>query len=80
MQRPVSWLVQELDSILVQQKAVSCVTEKAKWWEGRRTLDSRVEVSRLKRQCWELFFFTVYHVVQTIVRKTFLLLTLNSTC
>lgn len=57
MQRPVSWLVQELDSILVQQKAVSCVTEKAKWWEGRRTLDSRVEVSRLKRQCWELFFF-----------------------
>uniref|UniRef100_A0A3Q4HSX9 separase n=1 Tax=Neolamprologus brichardi TaxID=32507 RepID=A0A3Q4HSX9_NEOBR len=37
-------LVQEMDSILVEQKVVSCVSEKAKWWEGRRTLDSRVEV------------------------------------
>lgn len=44
-QRPISTLVQELDSILAKQKVVSCVSEKAKWWEGRRALDSRVEVS-----------------------------------
>lgn len=44
LQHPISWLVQEMDSILVEQKAVSCVSEKAKWWEGRRALDSRVEV------------------------------------
>uniref|UniRef100_A0A665W0V1 separase n=1 Tax=Echeneis naucrates TaxID=173247 RepID=A0A665W0V1_ECHNA len=40
-----NWLVQEMDSIQVEQKVVSCVSEKAKWWEGRRALDSRVEVS-----------------------------------
>lgn len=34
-----------MDEILVKQKAVSCVSEKAKWWEGRRALDSQVEVS-----------------------------------
>lgn len=45
MQHPISQLVQEMDSILVEQKVVSCVSEKAKWWEGRRALDSRVEVS-----------------------------------
>lgn len=45
LQRPVSWMVQEMDEILVQQKVVSCVSEKAKWWEGRRELDSQVEVS-----------------------------------
>lgn len=44
LQHPISWLVQEMDSILVEQKVVSCVSEKAKWWEGRRALDSRVEV------------------------------------
>ncbi|XP_026161906.1 separin isoform X2 [Mastacembelus armatus] len=42
-QHPISWLVQEMDSIQVEQKVVSCVSEKAKWWEGRRALDSRVE-------------------------------------
>ncbi|XP_068598709.1 separin [Brachionichthys hirsutus] len=42
-QHPISWLVQEMDRILVEQKRVSCVSEKAKWWEGRRALDSRVE-------------------------------------
>ena len=45
LQHPISWLVQEMDSIQVEQKVVSCVSEKAKWWEGRRVLDSRVEVS-----------------------------------
>lgn len=45
LQHPISWLVQEMDSIQVEQKVVSCVSEKAKWWEGRRALDSRVEVS-----------------------------------
>lgn len=45
LQRPVSWMVQEMDEILARQKVVSCVSEKAKWWEGRRALDSQVEVS-----------------------------------
>lgn len=34
-----------MDEILAKQKVVSCVSEKAKWWEGRRALDSQVEVS-----------------------------------
>ncbi|XP_051271664.1 separin isoform X1 [Dicentrarchus labrax] len=56
-QHPISWLVQEIDSIQVEQKAMSCVSEKAKWWEGRRALDSRVE--RLMKEmegllgCWK---------------------------
>ncbi|XP_034726032.1 separin [Etheostoma cragini] len=56
---PISWLVQEIDSIQVEQKLVSCVSEKAKWWEGRRALDSRVE--RLLEEmegllgCWSSF-------------------------
>lgn len=49
LQHPVNWLVQEMDSILVEQKVVSCVSEKAKWWEGRRALDSRVEVGDEER-------------------------------
>lgn len=54
-QHPISWLVQEIDSIQVEQKVVSCVSEKAKWWEGRRALDSRVEVSGEERgYCWEV--------------------------
>ncbi|XP_071350863.1 separin [Trachinotus anak] len=58
-QHPISWLVQEMDSIQVEQKVVSCVSEKAKWWEGRRALDSRVE--RLLNDmegllgCWKSF-------------------------
>ncbi|XP_073323552.1 separin isoform X2 [Pagrus major] len=58
-QHPMSWLVQEMDSIQVEQKVVSCVSEKAKWWEGRRALDSRVE--RLMKEmegllgCWRSF-------------------------
>ncbi|TKS71578.1 Separin [Collichthys lucidus] len=58
-QHPISWLVQEIDGIQVEQKAVSCVPEKAKWWEGRRALDSRVE--RLLKEmegllgCWKSF-------------------------
>lgn len=42
-QHPVSWMVQEIDNIQVEQKVVSSVADKAKWWEGRRALDSRVE-------------------------------------
>lgn len=42
-QHSISWLVQELDSIKAEQKVVNCSAEKAKWWEGRRGLDSRVE-------------------------------------
>lgn len=37
-------LVQEMDSIQAEQKVVSSVSEKAKWWEGRRSLDSRLQV------------------------------------
>lgn len=44
LQHPISWLVREMDNILAEQKVVSCVSEKAKWWEGRRALDSQVEV------------------------------------
>lgn len=53
LQHSISWLVQEMDSILVEQKAVNCVSEKAKWWEGRRLLDSRVKVSDKEQgYCW----------------------------
>ncbi|KAK1900808.1 Separin [Dissostichus eleginoides] len=58
-QHPISWLVQEIDSIQVEQKAVSCVSEKAKWWEGRWALDSRVErlLKEMERLlgCWRSF-------------------------
>lgn len=56
LQHPISWLVQEMDSIQVEQKVVSCVSEKAKWWEGRRALDSRVEVSGEEQgHCWGVY-------------------------
>ncbi|XP_023279429.1 separin isoform X2 [Seriola lalandi dorsalis] len=58
-QHPISWLVQEMDSIQVEQKVVSCVSEKAKWWEGRRALDSRVEQLLKDMEellgCWKSF-------------------------
>ncbi|XP_038552604.1 separin [Micropterus salmoides] len=58
-QHPISWLVQEIDSIQVEQKVVSCVSEKAKWWEGRRALDSRVEQLLTEMEgllgCWRSF-------------------------
>ncbi|XP_070758909.1 separin [Enoplosus armatus] len=58
-QHPISWLVQEMDSIQVEQKVVSCVSEKAKWWEGRRALDSRVERLLTEMEgllgCWRSF-------------------------
>ncbi|XP_039972012.1 LOW QUALITY PROTEIN: separin [Xiphias gladius] len=62
-QHPISWLVQELDSIQVEQKVVSCVSEKAKWWEGRRALDSRVEQLLNEMEgllgCWKSFLLPV---------------------
>ncbi|CAK6955656.1 separin [Scomber scombrus] len=58
-QHPISWLVQEMDNIQVEQKVVSCVSEKAKWWEGRRALDSRVEHLLKEMEgllgCWRSF-------------------------
>ncbi|XP_070698763.1 separin [Pempheris klunzingeri] len=58
-QHPISWLVQEIDGIQVEQKVVSCVSEKAKWWEGRRALDSRVECLLKEMEellgCWKGF-------------------------
>uniref|UniRef100_A0A3Q2ZBF7 separase n=1 Tax=Hippocampus comes TaxID=109280 RepID=A0A3Q2ZBF7_HIPCM len=53
----IRWLVQEMDSILVDQKALNSVSEKALWWEGRRALDSRVkQLLREMEQllgCWK---------------------------
>ncbi|XP_071396976.1 separin [Centroberyx affinis] len=58
-QRPISCLVQEMDSIQVEQKVVSCVSDKAKWWEGRRALDTRVETLLEEMEglmgCWRSF-------------------------
>ncbi|XP_056156403.1 separin [Lampris incognitus] len=58
-QHPISWLVQEMDSILTEQKVVSSVSEKAKWWEGRRALDTRVEQLLEEMEgllgCWRSF-------------------------
>ncbi|KAM8917809.1 separin isoform 2-T2 [Spinachia spinachia] len=51
-QHSISWMVQEMESIQVEQKLVSSVSEKVKWWEGRRALDSRVE--RLLKEMEEL--------------------------
>ncbi|KAM4741332.1 separin [Anableps anableps] len=55
----IRWLVQEMDNILAEQKVVSCLADKTKWWEGRRALDSRVqkllkEMERLLG-CWKSF-------------------------
>ncbi|KAM4582664.1 separin [Fundulus diaphanus] len=53
----IRWSVQEMDSILAQQKVVSCVADKAKWWEGRRALDCRVKqlIQQMERLlgCWK---------------------------
>ncbi|KAM3877857.1 LOW QUALITY PROTEIN: separin [Diretmus argenteus] len=55
-QHSIRWLVQEMDSIQAEQKVVSCVSEKAKWWDGRRALDTRVErlLEEMERLlgCW----------------------------
>ncbi|XP_053297462.1 separin isoform X2 [Pleuronectes platessa] len=57
--RPISLLVQEMESIQVDQKVVSSVSDKAKWWEGRRALDSRVEQLLKEMEgllgCWKSF-------------------------
>ncbi|XP_074489400.1 separin [Sebastes fasciatus] len=42
LQHPISWLVQEIDGVQVEQKLISSVNEKAKWWQSRGALDSRV--------------------------------------
>uniref|UniRef100_A0A3P8TET8 separase n=1 Tax=Amphiprion percula TaxID=161767 RepID=A0A3P8TET8_AMPPE len=42
-QRPISWMVEEIDSILVEQQVVSNESVKAIWWGSRKTLDCRVE-------------------------------------
>lgn len=39
-----------MDNILKEQNVVSCVSDKAEWWDGRRALDSRVEVSSVGRE------------------------------
>ncbi|CAL8339223.1 unnamed protein product [Merluccius merluccius] len=57
LQHRVSWLVQEMDNIQAEQKVVSSVSEKAKWWEGRRSLDSRLKRLLEKMEallsCWK---------------------------
>ncbi|KAF6732130.1 Separin [Oryzias melastigma] len=55
----ISRLLQEMDNILSEQKVVSCVAEKAAWWEGRRALDSRVQLLLKEMEeflgCWKSF-------------------------
>uniref|UniRef100_A0A8C9V3Y1 separase n=1 Tax=Scleropages formosus TaxID=113540 RepID=A0A8C9V3Y1_SCLFO len=40
----LSAVIQEMDNVQKQQKVVSSVADKAQWWEGRRSLDTRMEV------------------------------------
>ncbi|KAG1942617.1 separin [Pimephales promelas] len=42
-ERSVAMLLQEMDGVLKGQKEVSMVAEKSLWWEGRKSLDVRVE-------------------------------------
>ncbi|KAG5270267.1 hypothetical protein AALO_G00190700 [Alosa alosa] len=42
-QNSVSVCVAELEAILEQQKQLNGVSEKNQWWEGRRSLDSRMQ-------------------------------------
>uniref|UniRef100_A0A672NDD1 Separin-like n=1 Tax=Sinocyclocheilus grahami TaxID=75366 RepID=A0A672NDD1_SINGR len=42
--RSVAVLLEEMDGVLKGQKEVSTVAEKSQWWEGRKSLDVRVEV------------------------------------
>ncbi|RVE73185.1 hypothetical protein OJAV_G00048450 [Oryzias javanicus] len=55
----ISRLLQEMDNILSEQKVVSCVAEKAAWWDGRRALDSRVQLLLKDMEeflgCWKSF-------------------------
>ncbi|KAJ7999129.1 hypothetical protein DPEC_G00212200 [Dallia pectoralis] len=52
----ISWLVQENDLVREDQKAVSSLSDKAKWWESRRCLDARIERMLEEMQkllgCW----------------------------
>ncbi|XP_077054466.1 separin isoform X1 [Siphateles boraxobius] len=41
--RSVAMLLQEMDGVLKGQKEVSMMAEKSQWWEGRKSLDVRVE-------------------------------------
>ncbi|XP_067316142.1 separin isoform X2 [Pseudorasbora parva] len=42
-ERSVAMLLEEMDGVLKGQKEVSMVAEKSQWWEGRKSLDVRVE-------------------------------------
>lgn len=37
-------LLEEMEAVLQGQKKVSSVSDKAQWWEGRKSLDTRVQV------------------------------------
>ncbi|XP_077458989.1 separin [Stigmatopora argus] len=58
--RSIRGLVQEMDAILVDQKALHNVSEKTLWWENCRSLDSRVEQVLKEMEellgCWKSFF------------------------
>ncbi|XP_077581629.1 separin isoform X2 [Stigmatopora nigra] len=59
--RSIRGLVQEMDAILVDQKALHNVkTEKTLWWDGCRSLDVRVEQVLKEMEellgCWKSFF------------------------
>ncbi|KAF5897593.1 separin, partial [Clarias magur] len=41
--RAMAVLLEEMEAVLQGQKTVSAVTDKADWWEGRKSLDARVQ-------------------------------------
>ncbi|XP_038131150.1 separin isoform X1 [Cyprinodon tularosa] len=53
-------LVEEMENILAEQNVVSCVLDKAKWWDGRRALDCRVQQLLKEMEsllgCWKSLF------------------------
>lgn len=68
LQNPVSGLLHEMESILAEQKTVSCRNDKSKWWEGRKALDCRVQVS-CKQESSQLQ--SALSILATLWRKMF---------
>ncbi|XP_069043286.1 separin isoform X2 [Lepisosteus oculatus] len=55
--RPIGTLLREFEAMQQEQKALSNVTDKAEWWEGRRLLDGRMKalLESMEEQvlsCW----------------------------
>lgn len=50
LQHSMAGLLEEMDGVLQGQKKVSGVADKAQWWEGRKALDTRVEVNKYRAE------------------------------